>query len=1188
MNKLSKLTALLLAIVLVLGVPMAVFAESAEIETKSEYQDVADALLQLKIMAYTSYGEYWDFARLISESDFETFFFGLSEAEQNQMAAYVEAMFWDSLIAYTRVAPIHAQAEEVQPASTFSVQTRNSDVAAVAETDNGLYTNKTVTGPDDNGYYTITLENYATGTVTTTTTTTTKPVDIVLVLDLSQSMSQSFDSDSDTSGSSEYVEVEGELDQTQTYYIQRSNGGYREVTWCEDCKAWTYNCQDSNWGHRSGTTYDPDSTTFYTIKKDETEDSGDTTIPSDATKIEALQIAVNNFIQNVNDQYTDTANHRISIVSYNSSATVRNDWTYASDANLTDLKMTDDERSSWQSTGTNTHLGLASALTQLNALGNDTTRQKVVVLFTDGVPGTSQGNFDESAAVTAVTNAGSIKDAGAIVYSVAVLTGADPIATIDTSATEDNTKINAMLHAISSNYPDAQASASGSTLNTTLGTINPLADTDGNGVINDGDKSYYLTADSPASLNNIFQQISSSIQTGQSVVKLDETTIVRDVVTPYFEIPYVLNADTKDYTAAQITIQEALHTGDDANGNPLFGTATDANYAYTIDGNQLDVTGFDFSENAVMTLTNNGTPSYVGKKLIITFKIKAVEGFLGGNDVVTNTGASGVYEVTTDTTTGTTTEKIFEAYPIPDVDVSIWEIEVVGKHQHIFLSNEADVNELLQSFSLRYTKAGGTESYEVNGIRNDYATLKFTLTAESGHKMVYTISPGDTAGIWTYETASGDPITEFDVTPFLTKDAAYTISYDVIPIAKTDGSTGVAATTGSLDVEVHVYKPTFTFQDSIEDYLASETAEGYYSRNNYVGDNGNGIYRETWSHTYYDALKVTIFVADDGTLSYKVIAVDEDGNPILNADGAEVSLGSDDDWDMENETINFKGYGSTADQTYNVKMSGLKPTVEFTYSPVETDWINNGQVSAVECVDVNVKQVKLTSTNTHKKTVLSSDGALTAETYTTTSVYTEGSGSASASITVNDGTGTTSTPTVTGTPHITTKRIECTCSFCATTDNKVDSTDIHSDSTLEFVVHIKNAFSELMVVKTGLSVGESAIFTVSGKIPDGTAAGKDQTWTVVLTKTDENEPAVTITGLLVNSTATVIELGDWSWRYASTTYNPTSGSVTIIPKNGENYPATVTITNTGRTDQWLSDESAVENEFTTVSTATTN
>lgn len=1178
MNKLSKLTALLLALVLALGVPMQVMAEGEEIETWTEYMDIAKEALKTKIMAYETYGEYWDMVKLIEESDFEDFFYTLPLEDQHAIAKYVNDMFWASLVGYTNVAPFPELVETAAPASMLRLTARDGDTDS--DQAKGLYTDKQVSGPDAKGYYTITLENYATGTVTTSTTTEIKPVDIVLVLDDSGSMAQSFDAN--TSGGYAYTEVEyASTDKSKTYYVPNGNG-YREVKWCSECNAFIRS-DYASYGHNyhDYVTKYRDSYTFYERREAQ-------------TKGAALITAVNNFVDSVNANSPTEGTHQMSIVKFSGdskndtdAAEVINVWTPVNDGTVNGLKLTGNDMVF--DGGTWIEKGLTKAKEQLESL-TTTGRQRVVIVFTDGKPGGGswynqggQYNDAESVGASAINIAESIKGMeNTTIYTIAVLDGADPTAAVVSPATGiddvgNANKINAILHAISSNYPDATAQSSGDTLTTTFNTINPLVDTNNNGRFDDGEPGYYLSASSASDLNNIFQKISSNIQTGGSTTTLTADTVVKDVLTETFELPNgadsvrVYVADVDDATGTTPTFKDrVLMYGTEANGT----TAADEAYKPTIsaDGKSISVSGFNFSENWVGTETDadgNVTTRAGGKKLIIEIDIKTVDGFLGGNDVETNVeDQSGIFK---DQESADNNDPVIKLPNPPNVDVPLWRIQVEGKHQHLFLSNEADINELLQSFSLVYQKLkeDGTVDtsvppYKVNGIRNGYATLQFTLAdTASGYAMVYTIEPGADVGTWSYvNTETGDPVDNFDVTPFLTDDKEYTISYKVIP--KTQGN--MKETNGSLNVGVHVYKPTFTFRDTVEDYLATPANVGdYYNKNNLIKN--NLIATETWTHTYYGEITVAITVSYDnqGVPSYSYVVTDKDKKEISKSPA---------DWDLS-KTIDFAGYGSTRDEYYNVVMSGPKPSVKFTYSPLESTWIQNNQVTSAKCVPVNVDTVQLTSTNTHEKVEQSSDGAVSRGEYTTTSVYTEGSGSASVVIT-KDGSETTTAITVI--PHITTMRQEADCTLCGTSaEEAIYSTDIHSIDTKEFVVHIKNAFSELKIIKKGLSVGESAIFTVTGYVPNGTAVGQQKTWTVVLTKASANaEPSVTITGLLVGSTATVEEAGNWSWRYQTTQYAPMK-SVKILPKTQST--ATITITNTNKNNQWLDDEVAVHNNF---------
>lgn len=1178
MNKLSKLTALLLALVLALGVPMQVMAEGEEIETWTEYMDIAKEALKTKIMAYETYGEYWDMVKLIEESDFEDFFYTLPLEDQHAIAKYVNDMFWASLVGYTNVAPFPELVETAAPASMLRLTARDGDTDS--DQAKGLYTDKQVSGPDAKGYYTITLENYATGTVTTSTTTEIKPVDIVLVLDNSGSMK-------DNLSETVYTEVAyNSMDHDNEYYVKNDDGSYTKVTWCDNrsCQAWTSGCS-GNYRHNPGKKYDA-TKTFYEL-----------TVINGGQKGAALITAVNNFVESVNDEENKptTGAHQMSIIKFSgqsnntNAASVLNVWTPVNDNTVGELKITGDDMNF--DGGTWINQGLSKAKTQLESL-TSTGRQRVVIVFTDGKPGGGywyneswQYNDAESVGASAINIAKSIKDMeNTTIYTIAVLNGANPSAAVVSPATGTDdvgnaNKINAILHAISSNYPGATAKSSGDTLTTTFDTINSDVDTNKNGSFDDGEPGYYLSASSASELNNIFQKISSNIQTGGSTTTLTADTVVKDVLTETFELPNgadsvrVYVADVDDAIGTKPTFKDrVLMYGTEADGT----TAAEEAYKPTIsaDGKSISVSGFNFSENWVGTETDaNGNVSTRagGKKLIIEIDIKTVDGFLGGNDVETNVeDQSGIFK---DQESADNNDPVVNLPNPPNVDVPLWRIQVEGKHQHIFLSNEADLNELLQSFSLVYTKEGSpNETYEVNGIRNDYAKLIFTLKAKSNQAMRYVIEPGKTVGVWEYYDADGNKIDDaasFDVTPFLTGDEdgvadgtiAYTISYEVIP--ENEGT--YKKTTGSLDVGVHVYKPTFTFQDTVEDYLATPANVGdYYNKNNLIKN--NLIATETWAHTYYGEITVAITVSYDnqGVPSYSYVVTDKDKKEISTSPA---------DWDLS-KTIDFAGYGSTRDEYYNVVMSGPKPSVKFTYSPLESTWIQNNQVTSAKCVPVNVDTVQLTSTNTHVKVEQGSDGAVSRGEYTTTSVYTEGSGSASVDITKD---GTTTTNAVTGTPHITTMRQEADCTSCGTSAQKLPyATDVHSN-VVEFVVHIKNAFSELKIIKEGLSVGESAIFTVTGYVPNGTAGGKEQTWTVVLTATEnKKEPSVTITGLLVGSTATVEEAGNWSWRYQKNQYDPAT-KVEILPKTQST--ATITITNTNKNNQWLDDEVAVHNNF---------
>lgn len=118
--------------------------------------------------------------------------------------------------------------------------------------------------------------------------------------------------------------------------------------------------------------------------------------------------------------------------------------------------------------------------------------KKVVIFFTDGEPNHGSG-FDPTVAATAVNKAKSLKDAGTTIYSIGVVSGANPG---DTSR-----DLNKYMHGISSNYPDAIATnrwGNASWRNLNLG---QRAE----------NSSYYKAATDAGQLNNIFESIYQEI-----------------------------------------------------------------------------------------------------------------------------------------------------------------------------------------------------------------------------------------------------------------------------------------------------------------------------------------------------------------------------------------------------------------------------------------------------------------------------------------------------------------------------------------------------------------------------------------------------------------------------------------------------------------------------------------------------
>ena len=193
---------------------------------------------------------------------------------------------------------------------------------------------------------------------------------------------------------------------------------------------------------------------------------------------------------------------------------------------------------------------------------------KVVVMFTDGSP-TERSDSSEDVANGAISAAKSLKDSGATVYTVGCLDGADGTPVTNINSVSD---VNKYMHLVSSNYKNAESMSS-----------------PGTSTYPAGGKSYYLSAGNSTELNNVFENISSQI--GGSDTELTSSSVLKDAVTPYFEIPGGTNA--------QITLKTAACTGADSSGKLIFGTETAApgDVQATVSDNSVSVTGFDYSAN---------------------------------------------------------------------------------------------------------------------------------------------------------------------------------------------------------------------------------------------------------------------------------------------------------------------------------------------------------------------------------------------------------------------------------------------------------------------------------------------------------------------------------------------------------------------------------------------------------------
>ena len=338
------------------------------------------------------------------------------------------------------------------------------------------------------------------------------------------------------------------------------------------------------------------------------------------TRMEALKNAASNFVDSVEKKATGTGGktvaHRIAVVSFASDATNDTngfkDMTKSSDVNS--VKSTISNLTAKGGTLVDKGIETANEIFKENPLSGTPKRNRVMIVFTDGAPGSS-GNWKSASVETAnsaIRAANTTKNTyHATVFTIGIFAGAKndlpiPVYTkytiehdifgnyeVSPSDADQTKNSNRFMHLVSTNYPSA------------TDIENPGAQNKNTG--------YYLTASDSASLNNVFQQISNQIQDVKTT-DLDGSAKVEDVVGTNFTFAGTAASDVTIKTAPFVSETNAQYT---------FGTeeTASATVTATVDNGKISVTGFSFKENWCGYNKAGDTQTPHGKKLIIEFKV---------------------------------------------------------------------------------------------------------------------------------------------------------------------------------------------------------------------------------------------------------------------------------------------------------------------------------------------------------------------------------------------------------------------------------------------------------------------------------------------------------------------------------------------------------------------------------------
>lgn len=477
---------------------------------------------------------------------------------------------------------------------------------------------KKISGPNENGVFTLNLEAYATGYVTVET----KPADIILVLDKSGSMAY------DMSG-------------TQTTGVQSRNQRISALKaavqgFVQNLKDSPVNDEfkDAYGGHRVAIVWFAGEAVW----------GGSQWNPFQGTTNEVYEgiTGLNQFI-NVENLTTTAAstgnNYQQAQITYNGN-------------NL--LGVTADG-------GTKADYGMRRAKTILSeqSYSDKPNRSRLVVFFTDGDPGlwaewtktnnNYQFQVDDTwdtadGCISAANDIKNSADYSATVYSVGLFSKAE--------GTTDRTTT--YLSYTSSDYTDKTAMA------TSQNDWVPISK----------DKSIIVS--SAGELNNIFSSISQGAASAAS-----GSSVLVDIVASNFNIP--TNTDLGEVTVWEVpcTQQSASSvisfSPRDATGDLAWKDITDD---ITLDDTkqaqgEISVTGFDYATNwcGWDASANNNQGAAHGSKLVLEIPITVKDDIVGGPSMDTNAPGS---KLIVKNTKGEIVEELEFISPIVKVPVTIW------------------------------------------------------------------------------------------------------------------------------------------------------------------------------------------------------------------------------------------------------------------------------------------------------------------------------------------------------------------------------------------------------------------------------------------------------------------------------------------------------------------------------------
>lgn len=444
---------------------------------------------------------------------------------------------------------------------------------------------------------------------------------------------------------------------------------------------------------------------------------------------------------------------------------------------------------------------------EYNPIPRGEDRNRVYIVFTDGVPGAyaALNRYNQDTEQAAIEQADIAKSRhNASVYTVGVFEKANQESPGRPS--EDRVWWEAPTYEWANWFMHAMSSNNGR-------------------LPNPQEKSYYLSARDGDRLLESFLEIVQDVESSKTEITLNEDTTIRDRIPAYF-----------DLDESSVTVQKKEFKGqseeDEKNEANWEKTDTPPSINIQTEGDEIIVSGFDYSSNYVGPRTVDGNTVYEGSKLEITFNITPNSKFLGGNNVPTNVDA-GIYKEKE-------SEKPLYVFDKPKVDVPIKDFDVQVEDKNIYLNSSLDGEQLKndakvtfnqgtnQEFTLDLSKASDeTHPYGLDETwQNEFVNISHDLVELDENGEVKT-------------DQDGNPII-IEETDFknLRNDSKYTVSVTISPKEEAATDEPALAKEKNDSGDIHVFKPIITYTDGSV-YYGENTIDNF---ENYRLDEG----QEKW------------------------------------------------------------------------------------------------------------------------------------------------------------------------------------------------------------------------------------------------------------------------------------------------------------------------------------------------------